>query len=157
MSPRVKEHKGSIPPRELLESVAPGALWDAAIKQATRSPHQRFRTGAVLFDPDDYLIVGRGCSHDGTAPVETLSIHAERHALMRMGPIHAEGMDCMIVTLTRNNNFTQVSKPCASCASFMTAYGVRHCVFAERANDGSWSVLRTPVGLLRNLKVPRLA
>lgn len=152
------EPKGSVPPRELLEAVAPIALWDAAVKQATRSTHSRHRTGAIIYDPDDSSVVGRGCSHYDAVPrMDTRSVHAERHALWDLPP---EGeypwtYGCIIVTLTRTNNFARVSKPCASCASILRLYDIDHCIYAERTNDGSWGVQRLPVHLLTNCKTPR--
>jgi tRNA(Arg) A34 adenosine deaminase TadA len=151
------EPRGSVPPRELLEEAAPIALWDAAIKQATRSTHSRHRTGAIIYDPVDSTVVGRGCSHnpDKSPWIETRSVHAERHALWSLPPDFPWTYGCIVVTLTRTNNFAQVSKPCASCASLLRSYDIDHCIYAERANDASWTVQRLPVHLLTNCKPPR--
>jgi hypothetical protein len=66
-------------------------------------------------------------------------------------------IEAMVVTLTRSDNFAQVSKPCAVCGPMLAAVGVQTVVCAERANDGSWLAQRLPTALLMDLKAPRLA
>lgn len=147
------ETLGRMPPRELLETVAPYSLWEEAVAQAVRSPHKRHRTGAILFD--QMKIIGRGCAHDsyGTA---VRSIHAEIEAIKpRIWKPFAERPSCLIVTLTRVGNFASVSRPCTGCARALLNCEIKNVIFAERANDDSWAVRCEPPINLLNGKLTR--
>jgi deoxycytidylate deaminase len=152
-----REPKGSVPPDSLLETAAPLEMWRRATKQAQRSVFRRHRVGAVLFRGN--TILSNGCSHDSDLAGELRSVHAERHALQGLWNIWrgTRDIDCLVVTLTRSDNFAQVSKPCASCAQLLLASDIRNVIYAERTNDGSWTVRNLPVEFLNNCKSPRLS
>jgi cytidine deaminase len=131
------------PSDELLKQYVPLPFWDAACKQAMRSTFKRHRTGAVI-DWDNGSI-GRGCSykHDGSLRVN--SIHAER-AATTISPVHHGGR-CIVVTLTRVNNFANCSRPCYDCARMLQKFMLK-VIYAERTNDGGWAIREVPFDLL---------
>lgn len=111
-------------------------VWNEAVKQAMRSPHNRHRTGAVIFNHRG--IRAKGCSYKHNGSLAVNSIHAERHALSHISKDFYLGQ-CLIVTLTKVDNFANCSRPCRDCALALTG---RMCgvIYAERTNDGGWAI-----------------
>lgn len=132
------------PSDDLLKQYAPLEDWEEAIKQAKRSTFRRHRTGAVIID-NRGTIRGRGCSHkrDGN------SIHAEQHALdsYHSGYHNLAGHFCIVVTLTKVDNFAGCSRPCYDCAHTLQANFLR-VIYAEQTNDGGWAIQNVPFDLL---------
>ena len=125
------------PTNDILIRHAPLEVWSAAEKQANRSVFLKFKTGAVLIDRKGN-IVGKGCSHVTESASPRNSIHAENHALMSIGRV--EGLMCLTVTINKSGNFAWSSKPCASCVHLMFKAGIERVIYAERSNDGEWTV-----------------
>lgn len=139
------------PSDEHLSQYAPLEIWEEAVKQALRSPHMRHRTGAVIYNHRG--IRAKGCSYKHNGSLRVNSIHAERHALSHLPKDYYLGV-CLIVTLTRVNNFANCSRPCSDCAHALMD---RMCgvIYAERTNDGGWAITETSADLLtRGYLVP---
>lgn len=130
------------PPDELLQRAAPLAIWRKAERQALRSPHTRWRTGAVIYygmgDRNQAQVYSQGCAHPHDGGRRVRSIHAEAHAVSRL-PRLAGGAVVVIVTLTKCGHYATVSKPCQGCAELLRkcVWGV---IYAERTNAGTWVV-----------------
>lgn len=135
------------PTQKQLNDALPIQYWEIAEAQALRSTHSRHKTGAVIFNPRNYMARWRrpltksiGCSHTHNGGMAIRSVHAEHHAIMNWPKAEYEvGCICLIVTITRNGNYASASKPCQNCASLL-AGKVGDVIFAERANDGSWVI-----------------
>lgn len=125
------------PTKNILSIHAPLPAWRAAEKQALRSTYKLFKTGAVILDKRGN-IVSRGCSHPRNGIPPRPSIHAEQHALMGAGDV--EGMTCLIVTINKTGNYACSSKPCSFCTHILHKSGIEQVIYAERTNDGEWSV-----------------
>lgn len=124
---------------------APAHIWEAAEKQALRSPMIRFKTGAIIFRGSE--IVSKGCSHTGVSSTPRRAIHAEQHALRGLSG-QEDGLSCLIVTLNRSNNWAGSSKPCAFCVHLMHKAGINDVIYAERDNSGEWSINKEPIDSL---------
>ena len=129
-------------PDEILLAAAPASIWEAAIKQAERSSHKRFRTGAVIYygmgRHADVTIYSQGTSHFHNGGENIRSIHAELHAIRQL-PRSYGGAKCIVVTLTKSGNFAQNSRPCHDCAMRLNKH-VWSVLYPERCNDGNWVV-----------------
>ena len=130
------------PADDLLEQYAPLVIWRAAEKQAQRSPHKRHKTGCVIYygmssKPNIY---STGTAHPHNGGRRTFSTHAEMHAVSRLPPDHG-GAVCLLVTLTKANNYASMSRPCEQCASLLSRY-VWGVIYAEMTNDGNWAIRR---------------
>jgi len=125
------------PTPNILTKYAPLSAWTVAEKQASRSPFKLFKTGAVLLD-NRGNIVSRGCSHMREASVPRNSVHAEQHTLMGIGD--ATGLSCLIVTINKSGNWAGCSKCCSFCTHILHKAGVKQVIYAERSNDGEWTV-----------------
>jgi cytidine deaminase len=132
------------PPDELLRRYKPLPFWEEAVKQAMRSNHARHRTGAVI-DYDNGAIA-KGCSYKHHGGLRVNSFHAERHALtiQHLPPTHGK---CIVVTLTKANNFAACSRPCYDCAHALQKRMVG-VIYAEQTNDGGWAIREVPFDLL---------
>lgn len=134
------------PDKKLLEQYGGGLVWwEEAIKQAQRSTFQRHRTGAVIVDYRGTLRA-KGCAHkrDGFA---ANSMHAEQHAISNFHDGASLKCVCIVVTLTRVDNFATCSRPCHDCAHALQKNGL-DVIYAERTNDGDWAIRYTPFDLL---------
>ena len=125
------------PPNKLLSEYANLDVWDLAEKQAYRSPFKLFKTGAVLLNGKG-SVVSKGCSHVREHGSPRPSIHAEAHALY--DTLNTAGLTCLIVTINKSGNWACSSKPCAYCTHVMNKAGIERVIYAERTNDGEWSV-----------------
>src|SRR3954462_10019469 len=112
------------PSDDLLKQYAPLEDWEEAIKQAKRSTFKRHRTGAVIIDSRG-TIRGKGCSHkrDG---FRANSVHAEQHAIgsFYYKQYGALPSFCIVVTLTKVDNFASCSRPCHDCAISLQTNGL---------------------------------
>lgn len=144
------------PSDDLLKQYAPLEDWEEAVKQAKRSTFKRHRTGAVIIDYRGTLR-GRGCSHkrDG---YKANSMHAEQHAISSFHDAPSIKCFCIVVTLTRVDNFASCSRPCYDCAYSLQNNGL-HVIYAEQTNDGGWAIRDTPFDRLTDgyLKPTRYA
>lgn len=145
------------PSDALLEYYAPLYAWELAEKQARRSQIRRHRTGAVIFAGNGFIL-SKGCSHSHSGGLSVRSVHAEMHALGKLPKGHFNGERCLVVSLTRCDNYATSSRPCVRCAQALKRKGVLVVIYAEKANDGTWCVNgRTPQDLLNgNLVETRL-
>lgn len=113
-----------LPKTSLLHSVAHKEAWDAAYKEALRSPLSRFRAGACIFHPNSKEVISSGCAHPSfSEQADVSSIHAERHALQRAGR-DCQGLHITIVTIGLGNRWAWNACPCTSCASLLLARGI---------------------------------
>jgi tRNA(Arg) A34 adenosine deaminase TadA len=130
------------PPLELLSQYAPLEMWEAAEKQAFRSPLRTHKTGCVIYYGMNHgrknEIYATGCSHNHDGGRSSRSTHAEMHAIRRLPPEHG-GAKAIIVTLTRSGNWASCSRPCYDCAELLQKH-VWGVYWAERTNDGGWAV-----------------
>lgn len=125
------------PNTNILVKHAPLDVWRAAEKQALRSTYKLFKTGAVIIDKRG-SVISRGCSHPRNGVPPRPSIHAEQHALMGAGDV--SGLTCLVVTINKTGNYACSSKPCAFCTHILYKAGIERVVYAERTNDGEWSI-----------------
>jgi deoxycytidylate deaminase len=133
------------PTADILMEHAPLSAWKAAEKQALRSTYKLFKTGAVLLDKRGN-VVSKGCSHPRHGHPPRPSMHAEQHALS--GILNPTGMTCLIVTINKSGNYACSSKPCAFCTHILNKAGIERVIYAERTNDGEWSVNNETVSSL---------
>jgi pyrimidine deaminase RibD-like protein len=141
--------------QDKLVQACPLEYWKLAEKQAKRSTLATFKTGCVIFDYKNDIVVGKGCSHHKEG-IKTPTFHAETHALDESyglrkavdNPYRWTNLAAIIVTLGRKN-WAYSSRPCASCATRMLgAVSIVH--YAERLNDGTWEVnSESPTHLIR--------
>src|SRR4051812_1986475 len=133
------------PSDDLLKQYAPLEDWEEAIKQAKRSTFKRHRTGAVIIDYRG-TIRGKGCSHkrDG---YKANSMHAEQHALGSFYKHATLSCVCIIVTLTKVDNFAGCSRPCYDCARALQTWSI-NALYAEQTNEGDWAIRQTAFDLL---------
>lgn len=101
----------------------------------------------TIYNRTTGAIVTSGCSykHDGFLKVN--SIHAEQHALMKRPIYGVDTCKCIIVTLTKADNFASCSRPCAACAAALQKKMIS-VIYAERTNDGGWAIREVPFDLL---------
>ena len=125
------------PAPNILAQHAPLDIWRLAEKQANRSVLKLFKTGAIIFDSYG-KVVSKGCSHMKENWAPRPNIHAEQDALLKSGNV--SGMTCLIVTINKSGNHACSSKPCAFCTHIMHKAGIGRVIYAERTNDGEWSV-----------------
>ncbi len=130
------------PADELLSKFAPLEIWKAAEAQALRSSMRHHRTGCVIYygmgGSKNGEIYSTGCSHSHDGGRAVRSIHAEAHAISRLHAQHG-GAKCLIVTLTKANNYASCSRPCYGCAKLISD----HCwsvIYSDRTNDGGWAI-----------------
>lgn len=125
------------PTNDIMVQHAPLELWRQAEKQANRSIFKLFKTGAVIFDKKGNIL-SRGCSHPSHGIPPRPSVHSEQDAVRRAGNI--VGSTCLIVTINKSGNYACSSKPCAFCTHILYNAGVENVIYAERCNDGEWSI-----------------
>ena len=125
------------PNNNILIQHAPLEFWRQAEKQANRSVFKLFKTGAVIFDKKGNIL-SKGCSHPAHGIPPRPSVHSEQDAIRKAGNV--EGATCLIVTINKTGNYACSSKPCAFCTHILFNAGVENVIYAERSNDGEWSV-----------------
>lgn len=157
---RMQDTRGVRPNRPgdtLLEYYVPLYVWELAEKQARRSQVKRHRTGAVIFASNGFIL-SKGCSHSHPGGLSVRTVHAEMHALGKLPKEYYNGERCLVVSLTRCDNYATSSRPCVRCAEALKKKGVLTVIYAEKANDGTWCVNgRSPQDLLNgNLVETRL-
>ena len=93
----------------------------------------RFKAGAIIYDPSNFEIVARGCSHPDVIHSKRLaSIHAEHSALRSVRHLDLTGHWCVVYTLNGRGGTAWSSRPCLSCAGQLFKAGVERVVYAER-------------------------
>ena len=125
------------PSKNILVQHAPLDVWRQAEKQARRSVFKLFKTGAVIFDKKGNIL-SKGCSHPTHGIPPRPSVHSEQDAVRKAGNV--QGATCLIVTINKTGNYACSSKPCAFCTHILFNAGVENVIYAERSNDGEWSV-----------------
>jgi len=125
------------PTPDILSKFAPLSMWEQAEKQARRSTFKLFKTGCVMFDKN-FKLVSRGCSHPTYGIPPRPAVHSEQDALRKISSGH--GLTCVVVTINRTGNYAGSSKPCAFCTHILHKAGIERVIYAERANDGTWTV-----------------
>lgn len=134
----------SMPDLQLFEADGQQELWQAALRQARRSPLPRYRMGAALWDPQRERLVSTGCAHAvGGRLAECNSLHAERHALRRARRADLAGSWCAVVSLNHSGTgMSWSAQPCVSCARALAQAGVGWVMYFQRQADGGWGVVR---------------
>lgn len=94
----------------------------AAIRIALRSPHKRFKTGAVLVRGDE--IIATGWSHPTAMQLRLYSMHAEQHMLRRVDLRAVEGATVYIATVSGKNGNLTNGRPCLDCIRVLAQAGV---------------------------------
>lgn len=98
-----------------------------ALKIAERSPHRRFRTGAVICDRrGDILSVG--WAHRNGTRRKLYSVHAELHALTRLDRTRLENGTVYVATIGRTGT-QKLSAPCADCVAVLGRSGLSRAVY----------------------------
>lgn len=110
------------------------------IRIARRSPHQRYKTGALIIAGHG---VYTGWAHYGIRLSETYSVHAELHALQRARHVDLSGATIYIATVRCKSDRIVLSKPCAVCAAALHAAGVTNIYYAvgSTADDPKFKLL----------------
>lgn len=148
----------SIPPMQLLAQAAPREAWEKAIYQAERSPFNRYRNGATLFDPKSGRILSSACASPIASSLHAVaSLHAESGAVARAKHVDLEGAEAVIVCISaKSGGWAWSACPCRSCASQMQQAGMQMVHFAQRDHIGAWHVVSySPSSLMARAKKPQ--
>jgi deoxycytidylate deaminase len=122
---------------------SPGDFLSMAIGIALRSTLPKHKTGCILVNANDEVI-STGWSHMRDMNLASyFSIHAEVHALERIGKLHGN-VKAYIATVSgrRSRNIT-MGMPCLRCADYLFQRGVNTVYF-------------TVDGLVRNFEYQRI-
>jgi deoxycytidylate deaminase len=130
----------SKPSLSLLLEAAPAPAWKAVFSEASRSPMQGYRTGAVLIDKNGDVVI-KGCSHP-SLNTKMNSIHAERHCLLQAQHIDLRDTTCLVYTKSsRSGGAAWTSRPCLSCAKSLVKRGVKTAIYPVRdPESGIWRI-----------------
>lgn len=93
-----------------------------AVKIALRSPHRRFKTGAVLIKGKKVLATG--WSHPCSMHLHLYSMHAEQHLLRRVNLDDVEGATIYVATISGKNGNITSGRPCIDCVTALRHVGV---------------------------------
>lgn len=148
----------SAPDMSLLREYAPRTVWERALRQAVRSPFNRYRTGAALFDPKSGRILSSDCSSPIAGNLHAVaSLHAESGAVHRAKHVDLEGAEAVIVCVSaKSGGWAWSACPCRSCASQMQQVGMQMVHFAQRDDQGEWRVLSySPASLMARAAKPQ--
>jgi deoxycytidylate deaminase len=139
------------PKKSILQSVGNKNIWQTAEKEALRSPLTRFRAGSCIFNPASGAVLSSGCSHESLIEQSDVSsIHAERHALQRIGK-NCAGLHIAIVTIGPSGHWSWSACPCASCAALLLDRGITAIHYPLWRNG--WQIItEEPSALLSRAK-----
>jgi len=101
--------------------MANGNYLRLAIRAADKSPHRRFRHGALVTKGGSVLSVGH--NHH--------TVHAEMAACNRVDPKLLRGSTVWSVRLTKSGCKCANAKPCAQCLAELERLGIRKVIYSH--------------------------
>jgi tRNA(Arg) A34 adenosine deaminase TadA len=126
-----------------------------AVRTAWRSPHRRFKTGAILVSASG-TILERGWAHPQRGRLSSYrSVHAELHLLQRAraARLDCRGCVCIVATVRPRTMTTTSGQPCARCAGHLNDAGIQRVIYTTSCRPAALDLRGT--ALLRQYRAPQ--